>query len=46
MGMNFNIVRKPKKEEDDEILDEDELEVTVEEKKSDYDPKKKMIRFM
>lgn len=45
MGINFNIVKKPKAQEDDgEELEE---EVEVEEKKSSgYDPKKRMLRFM
>lgn len=43
MGMNFNIVQKPKK--DDDLMDEDELEEESSKSKSD-DPKKKMIKFM
>lgn len=54
MGMNFNIVKKPKKndDEDEEVKDEDELEFEeVEEeetnsKSSTFDPKKKMLRLM
>ena len=44
MAMNFNIVQKPKKEEDDDLLDEDELEEGI--KKSNIDAKKRMYRFM
>ena len=43
MAMNFNIVQKPKK--DDDLMDEDELELE-ESKSSSVDPKKKMIKFM
>lgn len=44
MGINFNIVKKPKIEEDDG----EELELEEENTKpsSGYDPKKKMIKFM
>jgi hypothetical protein len=53
MGINFNIVKKPKVEEDDgeeleleeendELDDDDDDNV----KTSSYDPKKKMIKFM
>ena len=44
MGINFNIIKKPKTEEDDG--EELEVEDTKENKSSGYDPKKKMIRFM
>lgn len=49
MGINFNIVKKPKVEEED---DGEELELEDEEDNDDsvkskgYDPKKKMIKFM
>ena len=43
MGMNFNVVQKPKKSEDDEILDEDELE---EDKGNNKVAKNKMYRLM
>ncbi len=47
MGINFNIVKKPKTEEDDgEELEEVVEEDVKEEKSSGYDPKKKMIKFM
>ena len=47
MGINFNIVKKPKTEEDDgEELEEVVEEDVKEEKPSGYDPKKKMIKFM
>ena len=48
MGMNFNVVQKPKKEDDD-LLDEEELELEEDDtkpKSKGLDPKKKMIRFM
>lgn len=41
MGINFNIVKKPKAQEDEEEKDEVE-----ESKSSGYDPKKQMIKFM
>ena len=46
--MNFNIVKKAKKTEDDEeLMDEDEIDVEEEStKKIDVDAKKKMFRFM
>ena len=50
MGINFNIVKKPKTEEDDgEELEEVNEELEEDDKGSSskgYDPKKKMIRFM
>ena len=46
MGINFNIVKKPKTEEDDGEELEEELEEEKDEKSSGYDPKKKMIKFM
>ena len=47
MGINFNIVKKPKVEEDDgEELEEETVEVKEEKSSSGYDPKKKMIKFM
>ena len=45
MGINFNIVKKPKVEEDDGEELEEELE-EEEVKNKGYDPKKKMLRFM
>lgn len=47
MGMNFNVVQKPKKEDDD-FKDEEELELDEDNgsKSKGLDPKKKMIRFM
>ena len=47
MGMNFNVVQKPKKDDDkDELLDEDELEVEETTSKSSGDSKKKLYRLM
>lgn len=50
MGMNFNIVQKPKKTDDDdekdELLDEDELEVEETRTKSMSSDKKKLYRLM
>ena len=43
MGINFNIVKKPKEKDDDlEELEEDDSSSSS----SGYDPKKKMFRFM
>ena len=47
MGINFNIVKKPKVEEDDgEELEEETVEVKEEKSDGGYNPKKKMLRFM
>ncbi len=46
MGINFNIVKKPKVEDDEELEEKDELEEDDNVKTSSYDPKKKMIKFM
>ena len=50
MGMNFNIVQKPKKtdddEEKDELLDEDELEVEETKTKTMSSDKRKLYRLM
>lgn len=47
MGINFNIVKKPKTEEDDgEELEEVEVEEDDSKSSKGYDPKKKMIKFM
>ena len=50
MGMNFNIVQKPKKTDEDldedELMDENELEVEETTKSTSFDPKKKMVKFM
>lgn len=47
MGINFNIVKKPKVEEDDgEELEEEVVEVKEDKSSNGYDPKKKMFRFM
>ena len=47
MGINFNVVQKPKKKDDD-LLDEDELDLEedTKSKSKGLDPKKRMIRFM
>ena len=47
MAINFNLVKKPKKEDDIEIHDDDD-DISVEEKSSSSDDfaRKKMIRFM
>ena len=45
--MNFNLVKKPKKDEDEELMDEEELDVEEESGKTiSEDAKKKMFRFM
>ncbi|MBQ9019067.1 MAG: hypothetical protein IJ097_01980 [Bacilli bacterium] len=50
MGINFNIVKKPKHDENENIeeqeeeLEEEDLDVDV--KSNNYDPKRKMFRFM
>ena len=46
--MNFNLVKKPKKSEDEEeLMDEEEIDSEEESNKAiDSDAKKKMIRFM
>ena len=46
MGINFNIVKKPKVEEDDGEELEEELEEEEVKTNNGYDPKKKMIKFM
>lgn len=50
MGMNFNIVQKPKKTDDDdekdELLDEDELEVEETKTKTMSSDKRKLYRLM
>ncbi len=47
MGINFNIVKKPKTEEDDgEELEEETIEGEESKPSNGYDPKKKMLRFM
>ena len=49
MGINFNIVKKPKVEEDDgeELEEVEEVEDDNDTKSNNgYDPKKKMIKFM
>ena len=51
MGINFNIVKKPKNDEE-EIEEQDELEEDLDDEEDNkksfggYDPKKKMFRFM
>lgn len=54
MSINFNIVKKPKKEEieeeevleDDDIIEENEIVEKEEKTKLSFDPKKSMIKFM
>lgn len=47
MGINFNIVKKPKEEDDGEELEEElEEEKDQNTKSKSYDPMKKMFRFM
>ena len=45
--MNFNLVKKPKKEEEDNIVDEEEdIELDEDKSSPNQDAKKKMIKFM
>ena len=45
--MNFNLVKKPKKEEEDNIVDEEEdIELDEDRSSPNQDAKKKMIKFM
>ena len=51
MGINFNIVKKPKEKDEEELEKQEELEELDDDEddsksKSYYDPKKKMIKFM
>lgn len=47
MGINFNIVRKPKVEEDEDLEEKDELDEDSDDVKTkNYDPKRKMFKFM